>query len=328
MRPSWTLPAAAAAMALLVAGNPALAASNRAWVSGHGVDQAGCGAPTAPCRSLQYAHDHVAASGGEIDILDPAGYGAVTITKSISIVNDGVGTAGLQASTGNAITINAGPGDSVYLRGLNLDGLLLSATNGVLFSTGGSLTVVDCVARHFSGSGIFIEPTSGDVHVLIADTITADNGGDGIASEPIGASGTVTGVIERVISTNNDGGIGIFGGEAGVANTFTVSDSTASTNAAFGLVVEASQDTRSSVNVDSSHFDNNGFPNITTTAGLLATKNITVRISGSTFDANSTFGIVNTTDAPGGVFSTDDNHIDGNASGKVSGHSLGVDGPS
>src|SRR5471030_1897688 len=96
-------------------------AANRAWVSGHGVDQAGCGSPTAPCRSLQYAHDNIVA-GGEIDILDPAGYGAISISKAISVVNDGVGTAGVQATSGNAITINTPPGDSVYLSGLNIDG--------------------------------------------------------------------------------------------------------------------------------------------------------------------------------------------------------------
>src|SRR5476649_2443855 len=93
-----------AALAALALPAASLAAS-RAWVSGHGVDQAGCGAPTAPCRSLQYAHDHIVAAGGEIDILDPAGYGAITITKAISIVNDGVGTAGVQAAGSNAIDI-------------------------------------------------------------------------------------------------------------------------------------------------------------------------------------------------------------------------------
>src|SRR5471032_915995 len=109
MPSSVTAAIVAATIILLVACGPACASSNRAWVSGHGVDQVGCGAPTAPCRSLQYAHDNIVAPGGEIDILDPAGYGAVTITKAISIVNDGVGTAGVQASQGEAINIQAGP---------------------------------------------------------------------------------------------------------------------------------------------------------------------------------------------------------------------------
>src|SRR5476649_372899 len=128
----------AAAIAVCAIASPAHAVvGNRIWVSGHGVDHAGCGAPTAPCRSLQYAHDTLN-SGGEIDILDPAGYGAVTITKAISIVNDGVGTAGVQATSGSAITINAGAGQSVLLKGLNIDGLG-SALNGIAFNSGGNL---------------------------------------------------------------------------------------------------------------------------------------------------------------------------------------------
>src|SRR5450432_3741914 len=145
--------------ALLLSGEPAWAASTRVWVSGHGTDTAGCGAPTAPCRSLQYAHDHIVA-GGEIDILDPAGYGAVSISKSISIVNDGVGTAGVQATSGNAITIQAGARDSVYLKGLNIDGVQQQGQEGVVFNQGSSLTITDCTVRHFAKRGIKLAPLS------------------------------------------------------------------------------------------------------------------------------------------------------------------------
>jgi hypothetical protein len=54
-------------------------------------------------------------------VLDPAGYGTVTITKAISIVNDGAGVAAIGASSSNAITaimINAGASDNVHLRGI------------------------------------------------------------------------------------------------------------------------------------------------------------------------------------------------------------------
>src|SRR5579883_2230197 len=99
--------AATSLASLLLALAPAQAAGlNRAWVSGHGADAAGCGAPAAPCRTFQYVHDNIVAPGGEIDVLDPAGYGAITISKALSIVNDGVGAAGVQTSTGAAITIN------------------------------------------------------------------------------------------------------------------------------------------------------------------------------------------------------------------------------
>ena len=69
---------------------------NRAWVSGHGLDAAGCGPSTNPNRTPQYVHNNIIADGGEIDIQDPAGYRSIIITKSVGIVNDGVGTAGFQ----------------------------------------------------------------------------------------------------------------------------------------------------------------------------------------------------------------------------------------
>jgi hypothetical protein len=85
-----------------------------------GTDSGAC-TRAAPCRTFALALTQTAA-GGEIDVLDPAGYGAVTINKSISIVNDGVGVAAIGASSGNAITITAGASDSVHLRGLTIEG--------------------------------------------------------------------------------------------------------------------------------------------------------------------------------------------------------------
>jgi hypothetical protein len=166
-----------AAMAL-----PAHAGVPRAWVSGHGTDATGCGAPTDPCRSLQYVHDNIIAAGGEIDILDPAGYGAITITKAISIINDGVGTAGVQATSGNAITINAGLSDSVALRGLSIAGLG-TGTNGIVFNSGGSLDIADCIARNFTNDGININLSAGgsnNVFLTMRNVAAKDNGFAGI----------------------------------------------------------------------------------------------------------------------------------------------------
>src|SRR5450432_3566914 len=115
-------------------------ASHRVWVSGHGSDSPGCGAPTLPCRSFQYVVDNVIAPGGEIDVLDPAGFGAVTVPFALSIVNDGVGEAGVQAVSGNAITITAGATDVVNLRGLTLAGNG-AAFDVILFNTGSRLNV-------------------------------------------------------------------------------------------------------------------------------------------------------------------------------------------
>src|SRR5579883_777354 len=146
---------AATIAALFFAVSPAHALLSRAWVSGHGTDAAGCGAPGAPCRTFQYVHDNIIAPGGEIDVLDPAGYGAVIITKGISIVNNDVGEAGVQSSSGAVgMTISAGEGDAVYLKGLTFS---VSAT-GIRFNSGASLEVEDC---HFiTVGGIDFLPTT------------------------------------------------------------------------------------------------------------------------------------------------------------------------
>src|SRR5882757_6750105 len=102
----------ASLLALGLSATPASALNGRTWVSGLGNDANPC-TRTQPCLTFQAAHDKTAA-GGEIDVLDPGGYGTVTITKSISIVNEGVGVAGIRTVAGaTAITINAGSGDVV-----------------------------------------------------------------------------------------------------------------------------------------------------------------------------------------------------------------------
>ena len=80
---------------------PALALTTRTWISGKGVDQAGCGPIATPCCTLQYAHDNTADSG-EIDVLDSAGYGSLRIGKSISIVSDGALAGVLAPADGGA----------------------------------------------------------------------------------------------------------------------------------------------------------------------------------------------------------------------------------
>src|SRR5690349_4044942 len=108
-----------ALVAMLAAGG-AYAQANRTFVSGSGSDANPCSLG-APCRSFAQAITQTNA-GGEITVLDTAGYGAVTIDKSVSIVNDGVGEAGVTVTSGNAVTVSTGANDVVNLRGLTLVG--------------------------------------------------------------------------------------------------------------------------------------------------------------------------------------------------------------
>src|SRR5262249_36527120 len=119
---------------------------SRVFVSATGNDSSPNCSFGAPCRTFQHAHDVVAADG-EIDVLDPAGYGALTINKAISI--QGHGFSGITATSGNAITVSPGGFNKVNLRGLLLDGSGTGA-NGITFDTSGVLNVQDCAIRNFT----------------------------------------------------------------------------------------------------------------------------------------------------------------------------------
>jgi hypothetical protein len=212
-----------ALLALGLSAAPAQAAPNRTWVSGHGTDSGAC-TLAAPCRTFAFALTQTAA-GGEIDVLDPAGYGPVTITKSISIVNDGVGTAGIRAESGNAITINAGAGDSVHLRGLTLRGLIPiggGGAAGIVFNTGGNLAIENCDIRNF-GDGIFIASFT---NFSVSNTIASNNffGGIGINS--------ASGVLSKVKTNNNR-----FSGIQVNSSNVTIVDSEATGNILVALHV-------------------------------------------------------------------------------------------
>src|SRR5882724_3384056 len=90
-------------------------AQTRTWVSGVGDDLNPC-SRTAPCKTFAGAISKTA-TAGEINCLDPGGFGAVTITKSISIVCEGV-TGGIAASFTNGVTVNVPDGSEVLLQGL------------------------------------------------------------------------------------------------------------------------------------------------------------------------------------------------------------------
>ncbi len=188
---------AGALLALGLSAAPAQAEPNRTWVSGMGTS--GARTRAAPCKTFAFALTQTAA-GGEIDVLDPAGYGAVTINHAISIVNDGVGVAAIGVSSGNAITINAGATDSVHLRGLTLTGLG-SGANGILFNRGGILAIENCVVRNFTFAGINISPSTSS-SFSVSNTIASNNAGSGISVVPAGL-GVVTGVLSNVTANNN-----------------------------------------------------------------------------------------------------------------------------
>jgi hypothetical protein len=139
-----------------------------------------------PCKTFQHAHE-VVLPGGEISILDTGGYGTLTITKSLSIVNPlGVEASIATASGQAAITINAGPIDVVSLRGLTLGGTGVGEI-GILFTSGATLEIADCVARGYTGRGLFIAPSAA-VTFKVTNSEFNDNAVQGIVITPSGTA--------------------------------------------------------------------------------------------------------------------------------------------
>src|SRR3974390_2866324 len=144
------LAAAICAVTMLLVGSPAYAQATRTWVSGVGDDANPC-SRTAPCKTFAGAISKTIAAG-EIDCLDPGGFGALTITKAITI--DCSGTFGSVLASGtNAIVVAAGANDRVVLRGISFDGVG-NGLNGVQFISGAQLNVERCFIARFTGAGI------------------------------------------------------------------------------------------------------------------------------------------------------------------------------
>src|SRR5215468_8819023 len=131
----------AVALVVTTASSSAFAQNNRTFVSGNGSDSNPCSL-AAPCRSFAGALTQTS-PGGEIAVLDTAGYGAVTITQAVSIVNEEGVEAGITVTSGNGITINAGATDVVNLRGLTLVGAA-GGSSGITFNTGRVLNIQNC----------------------------------------------------------------------------------------------------------------------------------------------------------------------------------------
>src|SRR5688572_6548602 len=130
----------------------AQAQATRTWVSGLGNDANPC-SRTAPCKTFAGAISKTAA-GGEINALDPGGFGGVTITKSITIDGSATHAGVLVAGTGvDGIIVNAPTTAVVILRNLALHGAG-TAEHAIRYLAAGSLSVEDVTIQGFTGRGI------------------------------------------------------------------------------------------------------------------------------------------------------------------------------
>src|SRR5258707_519091 len=179
-----------AALAACLYAAPSHAQATRTWVSGVGDDANPC-SRTAPCKTFAGAISKTAVNG-EIDCLDPGGFGAVTITKSITI-NCDVGTGGILPGVTNAININAA-GSTVTLRALDLQGVG-QGINGVNVIAASVVHLVDMNIYSFTGSGVNVN-VSATVFVTVED-VRIHECPNGIVTNGSGA-GAVEGDFNRV----------------------------------------------------------------------------------------------------------------------------------
>src|SRR5437868_7948735 len=207
----------------------ASAQASRTWVSGVGDDANPC-SRTAPCKTFAGAISKTAASG-EIDALDPGGFGAVTITKAITIDGGGGQVASVLVSGTNGIIIAAGGSDVVNLVNLRFQGLNHSGLSAIRMTSGNALNVINCyiwgfqkgvdvdmnqagnatvfvkdtVAKNCSVNGMFVQATTGQVRASIARSSFVE-GGRGLEAR--------TGPLTVVSAMNSDfsgnSGIGVF----------------------------------------------------------------------------------------------------------------------
>src|SRR3954453_2894518 len=160
---SRLLAVAGTTLALFALSAPAHAQATRTWVSGVGADANPCSL-TAPCKTFAGAISKTFING-EIDCLDPGGFGTVTITKSITI--DCTGTFGSILASGTngvniSIAVNANdPFRTVRLRGLSINGTGASGTigtrtglKGVSITQAAAVFIEDTVISDFSSQGI------------------------------------------------------------------------------------------------------------------------------------------------------------------------------
>ena len=253
-----------------VAALPAMAGP-RIFVSGLGND-ANPGTREQPKRTFASALT-VTDPGGEVVVLDPAGFGSSTllINKSVSIIVPAGIFGGIRATSGSAITVAAGPNDTVVLRGLTLNSG--GATEGIVFQSGRALHVESCIINGFTGgSAIFVSSIAGEsAQLYVKDTICRRNS-TGIAC--LAGRGS----LDHVRLEQN--GTGLLVSKSGTQ--VSIANSVASGNG-FGLYAFSSV---AELKIEACLVANNVF------SGIQSQDGAAVRVSNSTVTNNGT-GLVN-----------------------------------
>ncbi|SRR6266545_521598 len=245
----FTIKVLAIAIFMFAFASMAQAQASRTWVSGVGDDANPC-SRTAPCKTFAGAISKTAACG-EIDALDPGGFGAVTITKSITI--DGTGTfASILASLTTGVIINAATTDVITLRGISIDGFC-NGVHGINILQAKTVNVEDCVIFRFSTGNGITSTDPGGVNLNVRNSVIRDNTLDGINTTTT-TSGFTSVVLENVRLSGNANGL-----HARAGTRVSARNSVFSSNTTNGIFVDSTNASFfASVSVWASQISNNG----------------------------------------------------------------------
>jgi len=177
--------------------------ATRTWVSGVGDDANPC-SRTAPCKTFAGAISKTAA-GGEIDALDPGGFGALTITKAITIDGGGGQVSSVLVSGTDGIVISAGANDVVIIRNMRINGIG-SGLSGIHFLAGKSLNLENVSVSGFTQNGLDValnQNTAAYVHVT--DSAFANNTGVGIRATNAQAPAVEVGINHTTVTLDTTG---------------------------------------------------------------------------------------------------------------------------
>jgi hypothetical protein len=278
---------------LMLGVGAAHAQATRTWVSGVGDDVNPC-SRTAPCKTFAGAISKTA-DCGEIDVIDPGGFGTVTITKGITI--DGLGpNASILASGTNGININnqSTTCKNVQLRNLQINGTGTTfGLNGVNILQAGYVTIENVNIYNFSQDCVSAN-LSARAGVTISNSHFEGCATAGV--ETTAGSGVNRVNIERTEIIRNGVGVNSLG-----ASNVTISDSLIVANAQGG--VRANQSTSTVTVARSTIAQNSVF-------GLYATNNGAIFITGDSIAYNTPNGLQN--DTGGTITSFTNNQIIGN----------------
>jgi hypothetical protein len=280
---------------------PAYAQATRTWVSGVGDDVNPC-SRTAPCKTFAGAISKTA-TGGEIDVLDPGGFGTINITKSL-VIDGRPFMSSLLAANVNGVIVN-GAGAIVTLRNLTINGAGNAPNNingnGVRILQASSVNIDNVVIENFSGTvaqgkGVDIATSTANVKVNIQNSQFYNLNNFGIHSNPTAGSvilwvdnvqiarGGTTAIQLRQLTTASINRTSITGHNPGAAVALELSGVTA--------------------HISNCFFANNAFGVFSGNGGSPVTRIYSTVITGSAVDGLNITG--------GQIFSYGNNAIRGN----------------